>query len=333
MVFCFNLSPKKDTQIILFIIVVSLINYLKSFFYVCTMTEYRCRRCGHIASTKDNIIKHFKRKKLCNAVLEDIPVEELLLEYPVHVKRKEIRCDLCDTVFSFPSALYRHKKICEVKCSPKIEQRFKQLQDQITVLQNENKALKATNNTIGTQNINQGNIVHVNNIQINTFGNEDISHITSHPGFQKFMVGCIKGKTQGVCDLLIKKHFDKNHPENNNIKKLNKKDNFIEIFKNGRWNIAFCDEVLETVLDKLHLDFANFVEQELYSDDGLLKTVWVDNFMKEVGAALNWDLSAGEYEFDAESISEEKKKELKKRIYMMVLEHVYRKSREIYLDK
>lgn len=55
--------------------------------------------------------------------------------------------------------------------------------------------------------------------------------------------------------------------------------------------------------------------------------------MREVGAALNWDLSAGEYEFDAESISEDKKKELKKRIYMMVLEHVYRKSKEIHVDK
>lgn len=295
------------------------------------MTTFTCKRCGYETKIKENLVKHLRRKTPCNATLQDVSQDDLIRELTDRTFSSSFICSECESSFNHASSLYRHKARCpgrkaEQEDKEDLLRSLKEKDDRIKQLEAMLSNQQGSPCTIGTQN----NIHVVNNIQINNFGREDISYMTDHPRFQQFMIACIRGKASGVIEFLDKKHFNTNHPENNNLRKLNKKDKFMQVYKNGKWKLAFCDEVLEDVLHNIQDQFSKFVESELYEHGGSLKKVWIDNFMKEVGVALDWDLSIGTYEFDTDSISDEKKSELKKKIYMLLTEHIYQKSKEIF---
>ena len=48
------------------------------------MVEYKCYRCGYVASQKCNFKNHLNRKKICKPVLEDISIEELKNIYNIN---------------------------------------------------------------------------------------------------------------------------------------------------------------------------------------------------------------------------------------------------------
>ena len=41
------------------------------------MVEYKCYRCGYIASQKINLKHHLNRKNICKPMLEDISIEKM----------------------------------------------------------------------------------------------------------------------------------------------------------------------------------------------------------------------------------------------------------------
>jgi len=45
------------------------------------MVEYKCFRCGYIASQRSNLKNHFKRKKICDSLLDDISINEMVKMY------------------------------------------------------------------------------------------------------------------------------------------------------------------------------------------------------------------------------------------------------------
>ena len=45
------------------------------------MVEYKCYRCGYIASQKINLKHHLHRKNICNPILEDISIEKMYEMY------------------------------------------------------------------------------------------------------------------------------------------------------------------------------------------------------------------------------------------------------------
>jgi hypothetical protein len=163
---------------------------------------------------------------------------------------------------------------------------------------------------------------------VNAFGRENIDHLLDHPEYQKFMINCIRDKTSGVINYMMKKHFDPKHPENTNIRKLNKKDEFIEINDGKRWKLRFKDDVLDDVFVCLQVHFGDFVDQcTMDIETSPLKKQWLDNFMKDVGESLEWDLTNDWYEYCERNLPESKKCELKSKIYKLALEHIYRNSK------
>ena len=78
---------------------------------------------------------------------------------------------------------------------------------------------------VGNTTINQ-----TNNIQINSYGNEDLSHITDSLKTQLINIPF------GMIPKLIEYvHFSSDKPENKNIVLANKNDNKIKIFSQGKW--------------------------------------------------------------------------------------------------
>ena len=86
-------------------------------------------------------------------------------------------------------------------------------------------------------------------INIKNFGEENIKHID-----YSYYSNILKGIYGAVPKLVEKIHFDKEHPENQNIKLTNKKEPYIKIRKNNKWKLADRKtEVLDLIDSKCFL--------------------------------------------------------------------------------
>jgi 23S rRNA pseudoU1915 N3-methylase RlmH len=176
------------------------------------------------------------------------------------------KCD-CGKQYTHRQSLYNHKKQCDYiapsveslmkeaiekkdseikKIIDKKDQQIEELRKQVEMLiGNSGKNIASNNNsTIGNQNNiqNQQNV----NITVNSFGSENIDHITDQ-------IICKLIKTAPftcVPQLIEKIHFDPEHPENHNIKITNKKLNYAEIVKNNKWVTANKKKVIDDVIQK-----------------------------------------------------------------------------------
>ena len=98
--------------------------------------EYFCKRCGYTTRVKCNMYGHFGRRKKCDPIYNDIPVDELkkelddasisgqqltaAMKVPSEVVQTEVgplkvyRCDVCNKVFSHKQSRWVHAKKCKV---------------------------------------------------------------------------------------------------------------------------------------------------------------------------------------------------------------------------
>lgn len=88
------------------------------------------------------------------------------------------------------------------------------------------------------------NITNTQNIQLNSYGSEDLSHITDtlKSELLKVPYGMIPKMIEAV-------HFNDSKPENKNIALTNKKDNKIMVFKNNKWVYCNKDETINDLVD------------------------------------------------------------------------------------
>lgn len=299
---------------------------------------YVCKRCGYSSSYKCDLVSHLNRKNTCKPKddASDVDVKVLLQE--LAPKRKEssgvYRCEYCNKEYHARTSVYRHSKVCEHNPTNASSSNttLHQLVQQMEEMRRELVSLKGGATTNVTNNVTNNNIQNntINNIQINGVGKEDISYILNHPRFRPYMIQNIKSKGIGICDLLIRTHFDKNHPENHNLKKMNKRDEYIHVYDGNKWMAHFATDVVEKVVHNLQTVFAHFVEQEMFDGQGQLKKEFVKNFMTGIGSVLGWDLSTGEYDFSSTPIPEDKQQEAQQRFYEFIIENICLKSKEIY---
>jgi hypothetical protein len=249
----------------------------------------------------------------------------------VSATQREQSCNFCGKHFKHRSSKSRHNKFCQQRLIDE-EEDVEYLKKEISNLKTELQAHNTGNRNVTTtiNQINNGVINH-NNITINAFGKEDVTYVTNHPNFEKFMAKCIKQTSQGMCEYLVKKHFHPNHPENHNIRKLNKKDVFIEYFDGNSWKLNFCEKMFEEIFSSIECDFRAFMETASESiREGNLRKSWLDGFMEKVGFPLEWDLDCHMYEFNVpEDMTEEKKADLKTKIYKLACEYIYKHSKTI----
>ena len=70
----------------------------------------QCDRCGGTFCKLDNLRRHLKKKKICEPILKDIPVAELIEKYKV--RKGCYKCENCGKEYKHRSGLSRHKKKC-----------------------------------------------------------------------------------------------------------------------------------------------------------------------------------------------------------------------------
>ena len=126
--------------------------------------------------------------------------------------------------------------------------------DHVTFLEEEYNRLKKlvssqkdknTGNTINynTTNNNTQNI----NITLNAYGQENLSFLTEENVRNLLM----ETMAQEVIPKLIKKiHCNPNHPENMNVYKPNKKDQFLMLFNGKNWMMECMEKVIGRMIDQ-----------------------------------------------------------------------------------
>ena len=180
---------------------------------------------------------------------------------------KKNMCQFCEKTFTRKTGLTKHLKCCKQKKIFEEEKHekmtekdneIKELKNIVEKLLVENKGnTNITNNT--TNNNNTTNHMTNNIININNYGDEDTKYITSD-----YILQLLKKKPAKAIPELIKyTHFNKEHPENQNIKITNKKEPYIKVRKNDKWELQDKDETINDLIDRqqIHLLDENVEEK------------------------------------------------------------------------
>lgn len=298
---------------------------------------FQCKRCGHQSKLKSNLLKHLRNKKTCFEHISNIDRSILIDELLTKQSQGSFECPHCSRRFNKASSKSRHLKNCkksplkDMTCQvPDFVQVVNELQTKVKELEAQLKTNSnmTTNNTT-THNTNNG-IINQNHVVINAFGNEDISYLTEHKGFTKFMVNCIRSKAEGVVDFIAKKHFHPDHPENHNVRKLNKKDDFIEVRTGKEWKTRFSDDVVYDLFSDLEKVYMRLVEAA-FIEGGSINKQLLDTFMRTVGAPLEWDLTTDNYEYLCDKpLTDDEKDKMRNKIYRLVIEEIYKRSKSLH---
>ena len=224
------------------------------------MTIFTCNFCTYVSDRKYNLLKHIARrhsKKNENIEFvqhgQNVPPNEQNVppnEQNVPPNRQNVppnrqnvpllnTCTKCHKNYKTKKHLYNHEMKCkgidELTC-PKCMKSFTTRQHKYNhIKRNKCNARSIINSRVpNIQNITNNNIQNaetiqnINNIQINNFGSERIDYISDEDIKQILQSG-----TNTIPLYIEKKHFDKNFPENKNIKYTN--DNKCHVMENNSW--------------------------------------------------------------------------------------------------
>lgn len=161
-----------------------------------------------------------------------------------------ISCKHCNKIFT----RNYNKNIHENKCSKNrcVEKLSVYLVEENEMLRLKLKELESckTKTKIYNRTIVNGDI---NNIIINNFGNEDISHITDNHFLR--LIGLCKGS---IPKLIEDTHFNSKVPSNINVYKSNFKDKLVKVLVDNKWIIE--DE--NTILRELYMKKGEILEEK-----------------------------------------------------------------------
>lgn len=226
--------------------------------------ECECERCGYTTSDRSNFLKHLRRKNVCEALVKDVSVKELLEKAMFKEKdpRAVHKCNTCDNTFVSRQGKYKHSKTCKGK--NKIigsvdgqESVIMKLQTQLDEIQEELKKAKA----IGIGNQNNGMIINNNitnnidnSVTVKSFGHENMEAVP--PDFIRSCWMNLEFR-----QLFENLHYDPNFPENHNIRLKSAKRQQLEIYKDDKWKITPFKIGLDEILMRLHRIFETYYKK------------------------------------------------------------------------
>ena len=206
------------------------------------MTFFSCYLCTYFTDRKYNLQKHIGRKHKTELQNNEYSknVENVTPKIE-NVTPNNLQCSKCNKIYKTTRYLYNHEKVCNKvdsltcpRCMISFSNRHHKSRHVKADKCKARSIIHArtpniqniTNNT--TNNIQNAETINNNNIIINNFGSERIDHI-SHGEIQRFLLS----GANTVTLYIEKKHFDKDFPENNNIKYTH--DNRCLIMEENSW--------------------------------------------------------------------------------------------------
>ena len=167
-----------------------------------------------------------------------------------------IECKHCHSTFKNKYIRKTHENRCGSMINKLVDQKIAELglvkpESQVAVTQNVN------NNMINNGTVN--NITN-NQIIINSFGDEDNSHIT-----KKQLIKAFKMCKEFPLEMIKITHFNKEKPENHNIYKPNFKDKYVKYFNDSVWKIGDAKKIItELYMSKMDIAEEKFDDLKPY---------------------------------------------------------------------
>ena len=140
-------------------------------------------------------------------------------------KINPLQCDVCNLCFASRSSLSHHKNrnMCQQK----------------QIIQNINNT--NTINNITTNNINSNNNTTIN-IQLNNFGQENVSYLSP-----EFLNNCYNLGPKSIKSIMLGIYFDENHPENHTVKLISLKNEYVNVHEDGNWNPKTINDAIDVM--------------------------------------------------------------------------------------
>ena len=232
------------------------------------MVSFLCEYCNYKTDIKCNFVRHLKTfkhiktaeiygvtknyKKQINFKTQKDPkktqkdpkrpkkTQQITEKSP---KNGYFTCIFCSCIYStfahqrrhemhrckHPDAIKHRKLLVSNRAIKELKKEHKKTVDMLI------SKIGTTNNTFINSN---------NNIQINSYGNEDMSHISDTLKTQM-----LNSPYSMIPKMIEHVHFNEQKPENKNIQLPNKKENKLRIFSNNKWIYKNKDEVLSDLID------------------------------------------------------------------------------------
>lgn len=167
-----------------------------------------------------------------------------------------LECHHCHCVLATKQSKSKHLKVCKIKA----------VQLQVQQVLETQQAQSLTNNTINNNNqqniyiyqyrspndyckYNYDDLLEKENVEhINDFGNENVSYITDDQMLEY-------ASTHNFSDLIRKKHFNEEHPENHNIRSNCNKS--YKVLKNKKWLAQPKERVFSTIYNNTKIELIN----------------------------------------------------------------------------
>jgi hypothetical protein len=164
------------------------------------------------------------------------------------VLKLQLECELCGRQLSTKGHLARHvkthcpalknKKDSHILKDMLEEQQLQFADERATLYKQIEKLLDKVGNTTNIQ----SNIK--NTITLNSYGNENMSHITDQLKTQLVKLPYVM-----IPKLIEAVHFNDKHPENKNIALTNSRDNKIKVFSDNKWIYRDKEETINDLVD------------------------------------------------------------------------------------
>jgi uncharacterized C2H2 Zn-finger protein len=230
--------------------------------------QHVCEVCNASFLRKQSLIRHLNKTRKCNAT--------------------DFKCNWCSKSFSTSSNLSRHINNCSVKRTQKeLEQkiqadtdtmyaRLKELEEKYKLLEaNMNKKSVSSHSVAngikisGNHNSTTINpVTTTNNITINKYGCEDMSHFT----LKKITFVFDRG-FRSVLECVKLKHFSPLAPQNRNVRITNWNNNGAYIFSGSNWDIISRNKLIDEMYEDICEYIADNLEEhrDSLSDQVILK--------------------------------------------------------------
>ena len=248
------------------------------------MPLYKCIHCEYSTKIKGQLARHEKSKKHRNKLIElgliseethhmnqnepatnqnepqmnqnEPPNNPQMNQNEPAMNQKTYKCQFCESYFKTRASCRRHE-IHRCKENPDFidklidakNVKIKTLQQEKESWQKEKEEWKKEKeklyeqvstllDKVGDTNIQQNNII------LNSYGSEDLSHITHSLKNEllKIPYGAIPKMIEAI-------HFNDEKPENKNIMLPNKKENLVKIFQGDKWVYKNKNETITDLVD------------------------------------------------------------------------------------
>lgn len=228
------------------------------------MIDFTCPRCTYTTTRRSNYHAHLNTTNICKVIKKDISIEDLREKEGLPRERQLYSCPNCNKEYTQNRNMQKHLLKCNVipagvigtsaihidtVLEDKDEQTtlhvnketvhmllnvINRLQSDKNELNQENKnlnqkvsALSRKNRVPHTVNL---TINNTNNFQLNNFGNENVEYMNPD-----FLMTCFNKGLHGVIEMINMTHFDKDHPENHNIRLRSINNKLVEVMHDNEW--------------------------------------------------------------------------------------------------